>query len=1731
MDKRRNIAKLMVVFLIFNLIIIVIGINNIVNASVKSKRNYINNSSPTGSASTTFNIPSGSTVKSVTFCIYELESSLLKAYADGSQIYSHSWTDHMWLTRTISTNKEVTGGSFRVSLSTNSNRGLHLSNDRSYVEITYEEKEADTDLPYISIHGVSNDRTYTSSVRPSFSASDSSGIRSISATLNGSHFSSGSLISTSGSKILRVTATDKAGNTETKVVRFTLDLNDNPVLNLTTLNNQVFSENPGYDKLIIKGSVRDDDVGDSLNVKYTIKDNRNSPLSGHNNRIIQSNISANGSNKSFNNLTIDIDSSFVESNYTLEVWAEDNKGGKSSVVSRNFKVDKTGPAITTSLSEGDICQNTTPPTFSSNDPSSIKAISATINGEAYTSGALITTGGKKTLVISATDKVGNTAQKTIDFYLNFSPHTNISSLDNQILSEKAGYNEFIVEGTMQDDDIGDNLTVYYTIEDSLGNPVIGQSIIAIDSLLADGNIQRYNNYTISIDSTLSQGEYIIKIWCEDDKLGKSNEVSRSFKVDKTAPIVNVPTLNAISDTEIQISSHANDPNNIHTTPYLYNRDEADISLWIDDNPYSDIGLAPNTQYSYKFKARDIVDNESEYSPIAQAYTLALNPENIEITNSDGTSITFTLTNVPQGQAPEHRLELKLKGAGQSGDNVSTSDWSSETTRILTGLTRDTEYELWVTTRNGDQKENTKYLAIGTLTSNIPPNLNITDLAVQQIIKGHESITISGKAWDGDGDNLTISASIDGVAKSMIVDNAPTTEPGADNYTLNWTAEELKDGIYADIIINATDDSTIAATSNDTYIGNLVIDKVDPSSTISGNPTEWTSSDITLKVSADDATSGVKRIQNPDLICTNGASTSYPVMKNGDYRFVIEDNAGNSTMITETVNRIDKVKPKITGIYTYKGAIYVIGEDGNQLHSKPYGFEFLAESKTLEELLTDDESGFEIKISADSIIPAGTKIFKTANSINTEIPINMKFILRDIAENEGNVTLTIDDANKVYYGTVPQDVLDMINEEIRRLNPPKRKPEITQQPEEEIIIVDPSIDEEMKKAIEKSLDSSEIIENDAPLNSEYAQITININDYLDKKYNGLVGYRLDVIQKDSMELVYTMLLESAEKVELPKLSDSTTYIIRIAVVNSGKELAFREIERITKDRTAPIIEKISINQNGMLAVKATDNIGLHAKSYKYELKDGQIMNENGEVAIEITEGFEIVNLGYIASLDMAALDASNWKFKDWVSESRIKVNPGAKLKIKVRDKEGNYTETEEIVADEGTLQRLINEDNPMKVDINAEIYFKELINKIIDSNLVDGEKINLDKYKVELPSDKAEVIEGKLIIKDLGTIIISFINNETGERIQYMLEAVVNLQFDRRIIVRTNSQTELSRAFEKILFQAFKTNKGINFESNSDLIEIDRSILKTNKEGIAKVTAEKSGRSINLYILISDTISGVLSNIDVIKDNIGYTILKDKEIDVVEYLEMYSDKNASINSNYVVVEAFNPKFLEAKGRIIKGTHEGITSIRVIDLVKGVIKIADLKVVALENKADGFADIENHWAEKSIENLMKHGIVEASQDKTYMPDEFITAKEFLVLLNRYKLFTDIRNEKILKDIRLNKSDSAYYDIANVLSGMTLQEAEYIETFNDFDEKLTREEAFYIISRVVDLSEYEINDIEEIDSKYNAEIKNLIAIGALKGYEDGTYRVKNRMTRGEAASLIDRLIELNSTIFAVE
>ncbi|SHH58869.1 hypothetical protein [Sporanaerobacter acetigenes] len=113
-------------------------------------------------------------------------------------------------------------------------------------------------------------------------------------------------------------------------------VNNNPTL---TLSNPGENDYFGKEKAInVSGSVKDVDNGDTLSVKYTING-----ISTHTNKTLQT-ITANGSSQSFSN-SIPIDSSIPQGIYTLKIWVEDDKGGKSNEISRTIKIDKTSPTM------------------------------------------------------------------------------------------------------------------------------------------------------------------------------------------------------------------------------------------------------------------------------------------------------------------------------------------------------------------------------------------------------------------------------------------------------------------------------------------------------------------------------------------------------------------------------------------------------------------------------------------------------------------------------------------------------------------------------------------------------------------------------------------------------------------------------------------------------------------------------------------------------------------------------------------------------------------------------------------------------------------------------------------------------------------------------------------------------------------------------------------------------------------------------------------------------------------------------------------------------------------------------------------------------------------------------------------------------------------------------------------------------------------------------------------
>ena len=91
---------------------------------------------------------------------------------------------------------------------------------------------------------------------------------------------------------------------------------------------------------------------------------------------------------------------------------------------------------------------------------------------------------------------------------------------------------------------------------------------------------------------------------------------------------------------------------------------------------------------------------------------------------------------------------------------------------------------------------------------------------------------------------------------------------------------------------------------------VFIDRIKPTVTVTGNPTDWKTS-ATLTVKASDSESGLSSVKIGDttLTLTNG-SAKYKVTTNGTYKFVATDKAGNTTTNSVVVSKVDSTAPSV-----------------------------------------------------------------------------------------------------------------------------------------------------------------------------------------------------------------------------------------------------------------------------------------------------------------------------------------------------------------------------------------------------------------------------------------------------------------------------------------------------------------------------------------------------------------------------------------------------------------------------------------------------------------------------------------------------------------------------------------------------------------------------------------------------------------------------------------------------
>lgn len=171
----------------------------------------------------------------------------------------------------------------------------------------------------------------------------------------------------------------------------------------------------------------------------------------------------------------------------------------------------------------------------------------------------------------------------------------------------------------------------------------------------------------------------------------------------------------------------------------------------------------------------------------------------------------------------------------------------------------------------------------------------------------------------------------------------------------------------------------------------------------------------------------------------------------------------------------------------------------------------------------------------------------------------------------------------------------------------------------------------------------------------------------------------------------------------------------------------------------------------------------------------------------------------------------------------------------------------------------------------------------------------------------------------------------------------------------------------------------------------------------------------------------------------------------------------------------------------------------------------------------------WAQGSINNLYKKGIVSGKSIGRFYPEDKVTRAEFVkMIMHAFNLSS---NKKGCEFTDVSKDHWAYEYIEDasslgIISG-------YSDTIFGTEGNITRQDTAAIIIRIIyKLSLYETienrkdpdisySDFSDIDAYALGGVNMLSGCGILSGYEDGTFGPKKEVTRAEAAVIIDRTL----------
>lgn len=197
------------------------------------------------------------------------------------------------------------------------------------------------------------------------------------------------------------------------------------------------------------------------------------------------------------------------------------------------------------------------------------------------------------------------------------------------------------------------------------------------------------------------------------------------------------------------------------------------------------------------------------------------------------------------------------------------------------------------------------------------------------------------------------------------------------------------------------------------------------------------------------------------------------------------------------------------------------------------------------------------------------------------------------------------------------------------------------------------------------------------------------------------------------------------------------------------------------------------------------------------------------------------------------------------------------------------------------------------------------------------------------------------------------------------------------------------------------------------------------------------------------------------------------------------------------------------------------------MKGKVSFVLAAVMAIEpaafakKKQDGFTDMGNHWSRAIVMRLDDYGVVSGYGDGTFRPEKHMSVAEFLKMMMVSMGYSLPNGDIYWASEYINKA----VELGIIESG----------DFADYNQEINRLQMARIVANALgnktSADEYsvksQIYDYAEIPEDYKEDV--IVAVGEkiIVGYEDGSFRPWEIVTRAQASAVMVRFIEKNGGI----